>query len=166
MNLKIGLTQQTRLKLMKGKKTRNTQSSYTQTGSKSEHGVGSGVAIFAGNELAAQLKFKLDKKYSNNQGEQLATVKALEAIETLDITENGLRTAAQSLQNITNHNFLIEEMRKKVSILEAANWKIEISWVKVHVGTHRNELADQLPKKQHETGTPQSATTRSPRGLW
>jgi len=52
------------------------------------------VAIFAGNELAAQLKFKLDKKCSNNQAEQLAIVKILEAIETLDITENGLRTAA------------------------------------------------------------------------
>jgi len=44
------------------------------------------VAVFAGNELAAQLKFKLDKKCSNNQAEQLAIVKALEAIEILDIT--------------------------------------------------------------------------------
>jgi ribonuclease HI len=96
MNLKIGLTQQTQLKLLKGKKTRNTQSSCKQTGSKSEHRVGTGVAIFAGNELAAQLKFKLDKKCSNNRAEQLATVKALEEIETLDITENGPHTAAQS----------------------------------------------------------------------
>ena len=44
------------------------------------------MAVFAGNELAAQLKFKLDKKCSNNQAEQLAIVKALEAIEILDIT--------------------------------------------------------------------------------
>jgi hypothetical protein len=63
-------------------------------GSKRENGVRSSVAIFAGNELAAQLKFKLDKKCSNNQAEQLAIVKVLEAIETLDITENGPCSAA------------------------------------------------------------------------
>ena len=54
-------------------------------GCKSEHEVGSGVAVFAGNELATQLKFKLDKKCSNNQAEQFAIVKALETIELLDI---------------------------------------------------------------------------------
>jgi hypothetical protein len=35
-------------------------------GSKNEHGVGSGVAIFVEKELKAQLKFKLDNKCSNN----------------------------------------------------------------------------------------------------
>jgi ribonuclease HI len=128
---------------LKGKKTSNAQSSFTQTVAR-EHGVGSVVAIFAGNELAAQVKFKLDKKCSNNQAEQLAILKALDAIETLDITENGPRTAAifadsritiDSLKNINNHNFLIEEIRKKVYILETANWVIEFSCVKAHVGT-------------------------------
>jgi ribonuclease HI len=70
------------------------------------------VAIFAGNERAAKLIFQLDKKCSNNQAEQLAILKALEAIEILDITENGPRTAAtftdsritiDSLKNIDNH---------------------------------------------------------------
>jgi ribonuclease HI len=107
-------------------------------------GVGSEVVIFAGNEPLAQLKFKLDKKCSNNQAAQLAIVTALEAIATLDITVNEPRTAAiitdsrittDSLKNINNHNFLIEEIRKKVSILEIANWTIEFSWVKAHVGT-------------------------------
>jgi ribonuclease HI len=114
------------------------------------------VAIFAGNEVAAQVKFKLDKKCSNNQAEQLAIPKALEAIETLDITENGPYTAAifadnritiDSLKNINSHNFLIEEIRKKVSILETANWVIEFSCVKVHVGTYGYELADLLAKE-------------------
>ena len=35
-------------------------------GSKNEHGVGSGVAIFVGKELKPQLKFKLDNRCSNN----------------------------------------------------------------------------------------------------
>ena len=99
----------------KEKRERNIQL-YTD-GSKSEHGVGSGVAIFAGIEHAAQLKFKLDKKCSNKQAERLAVVKALEAIVTLDITENGPRTAGiftdsrmtiVCLKNTNNHNILIE----------------------------------------------------------
>jgi hypothetical protein len=38
-------------------------------GSKSELGVGSGVAIFTGKELVTQLKYKLDNGFSNNQAE-------------------------------------------------------------------------------------------------
>jgi len=54
------------------------------------------VAIFAGNELAAQLKFKLDEKCSRNQAENLVIVKALEAIEKLGVTKNEPQTAAIS----------------------------------------------------------------------
>jgi hypothetical protein len=43
-------------------------------GNKSVHGVGSDVANFAGSKLAAQLKFKLNKTFSNNQKQQLAIV--------------------------------------------------------------------------------------------
>jgi hypothetical protein len=50
------------------------------------------------------------------------------------------------LKNSNNHNFLIEEIRKKVSILEIANWTIEFLWIKAHVGTYGNELADLLSK--------------------
>jgi hypothetical protein len=57
------------VKIIEGKENqKHTIQLYTDS-SKSEHGVGSSVAIFAGNELAAQLKFKLDKKCSNNQAE-------------------------------------------------------------------------------------------------
>jgi ribonuclease HI len=52
-------------------------------GRKNEHRVGYEVAIFVGKELAVQLKFKLDNRCSNNQAEQLAIFKALEAIETI-----------------------------------------------------------------------------------
>ena len=57
-------------------------------GSKNKHGVGSGVAIFVGNELQAQPKFKLDNRCSNNQAEQIAIAKALEGIDAIDIAEN------------------------------------------------------------------------------
>ena len=44
-------------------------------GSKNKQGVGSGVAIFVGRELKEQLQFKLDKRFSNNQAEQLAILR-------------------------------------------------------------------------------------------
>jgi len=52
-------------------------------GSKHRQGVRSGAAIFISNEIVAQIKLKLDTRCSNNQAEQLAIVKTLEAIESL-----------------------------------------------------------------------------------
>ena len=90
-----------------------------------------------------------------NQAEQLAIVKALEAIETIDIPENSphttelfpdSRTTIDLLKNATKHCYLIEEIRKRLHILDRDNWTIGISWIKAHVGIHGNELADQLAK--------------------
>jgi hypothetical protein len=61
-------------------------------GSKNEHGVGSGVAIFVQQKLAVQLQFGLGTRGSKNQAEQLAIIRAFEAIETIDIPENSPRT--------------------------------------------------------------------------
>jgi len=75
----------------------------------------------------------------------------LEAIETIEITENSPCTATvftdsrisiDSLKNINSHNHNIEESGKKISMLERANWTIEFLWVKAHVGLYGNELAD------------------------
>jgi len=120
-----------------------------------EHGIGSGVAIFVGKELVMQLKFKLDNRCSNNQAEQLATAKTLEVIESIDILENSPRTVTiftdsritlDLLKNVNNHRYLIEVIRKRVSILEKDNWTIEFLWVMAHIGIYGNELADQLAK--------------------
>ena len=67
----------------------HTIQAYTD-GSKTGHGVGAGIAIFVGTELAVQERFKLDNRCSNNQAEQLAITKALEKI---DITEDTPHTA-------------------------------------------------------------------------
>ena len=90
-------------------------------GSKNEHGVGSGVAIFTENELVRKLKLKLDAKCSNSQAEKLAIIKGLEAVKDIEITEDTPRTAEtymksqitiNSITNTSNHNNLIEEIRK------------------------------------------------------
>ena len=54
-------------------------------GSKNEHGVGAGIAIFIQSKLEHQLMFTLLNRCSNNQAEQLAIVKALETIHINDI---------------------------------------------------------------------------------
>jgi hypothetical protein len=56
-------------------------------GSKIRNRVGSGVAICFGAELALQETFKVDNRCTNNQAEQLAITKALEAIGKIDIAE-------------------------------------------------------------------------------
>jgi hypothetical protein len=99
-------------------------------GSKTRHGVGSGLALYIRTDVALQEKFKLDSRCSNNQAEQLAIAKALEAIGKIDITEYTPRTATiytdskisiYSIRNTRNHNHLIEEIRKKMTSLQQAN---------------------------------------------
>ena len=51
----------------------------------------------------------------------------------------------ESIRNTKNHKYLIEEIRKKMTTLEA-HWNTEISWVKAHIGIIGNELADHLAK--------------------
>ena len=60
---------------------------------KREHGVGLGVAIFMENERVRELKLKLDAKCSNNQAEQLAIIKGLEAVKDIEMMEDTPRTA-------------------------------------------------------------------------
>jgi len=95
-------------------------------GSKNEHGVGSGTAIYIQNKLKHQMKHKLHDRCSNNQAEQMTIVKALQAIETIKINKNIPRTIIihtdsrinlDSLKNKKNRNHLIEEIRKKTTTL-------------------------------------------------
>ena len=125
-------------------------------GSKSEHGVVAGIAIFIQGKLAQQARYTLHKRCSKNQAEQLAIVKALQSIGKLHINEKIPRSATlhtdsritlQSLQNENNHNYLIEEITKSAITLEKRNWKITLTWIKDHVGNYGNELADKLAKE-------------------
>ena len=108
----------------------NEQIQMYTDGSKNEHGFRSGVAVFVGKELQAQLKFKLDKGCSNNQAEQLAIAKALEVIDAIDIAENSPRMigiftdssiTVDSLKNVNNHSYLIKEIRNSICILQRTN---------------------------------------------
>jgi hypothetical protein len=50
-------------------------------GSKSKQGVGAGIAIFRSGNYIKSLKYKLNKRWTNNQAEQLAILRAMEHTE-------------------------------------------------------------------------------------
>jgi len=53
-------------------------------GSKSEEGVGAGIVVFKSGNLINSLKFRLNKRCTNNQAEQLAILRALEFTENIE----------------------------------------------------------------------------------
>jgi ribonuclease HI len=125
-------------------------------GSKNEQGVGSGIAIYIQKKLTHQIKHKLHDRCSNNQAEQIAIVKVLQAIETIKINNNipititiytDGRITLESLKNTKNRKHLIEEISKKTIALERENWIIEYTWIKAHAGHYGNEPADKLAQE-------------------
>jgi ribonuclease HI len=125
-------------------------------GSKNENGVGAGIAIFIDGEIEQQLKYKLNNDCSNNQAEQLAITKALEAIDNMYNRSSIRKTVTiytdsritiLSLENQRNHSNLIDTIRRKTIALEEQGWTIKFTWIKAHDGNLGNELADKLAKQ-------------------
>jgi len=140
-------------------------------GSKCETGIGSRAVIFIGQEIAAQIILKLDSRCSNNQVEQLAVIKALERIESINTIDNSpctgtvftdSRITLDSLHNTNNHAYLIEEIRKRLSRLEGTKWKIEFLWVEAHTGIFGNKIADRLAKEAAQSKDAKTAFNRIP----
>jgi len=133
----------------------HTIHTYTD-GSKTEQGVGSGIAIYVNNKLTHQIKHKFNNVCSNNQAEQTAILKALQALETIKLDNNTPRKVKVftdskiiifSLKNAKNRKHLIEEIRKKTNDLEKENWHIDSTWIKAHASNNGNDLADKLAKE-------------------
>jgi hypothetical protein len=51
-----------------------------------------------------------------------------------------------SIKNVNNHSYLIEEIRERLSKLERSNWRVAFTLVNALAGMLGNELADQLAK--------------------
>jgi len=58
---------------------------------KNENGVGAGITIFVKGKIEEKLKYKHHDNCSNNQAEQLAIVKAMEALENTNIRNSRRR---------------------------------------------------------------------------
>jgi hypothetical protein len=52
-----------------------------------------------------------------------------------------------SIKNTRIHTSLIDNIQLQTWKLEQAEWNVRFSWVKAHVGTQGNELADRLAKE-------------------
>jgi ribonuclease HI len=130
-----------------------THSIYAYTGgSKNDIGVRSGTATFSDNSLTTCLKYRLNERYSNNQAEQLAILKALEYIQYMKVGEKTVlvhtdsKITLQLLKNQSKHTQLIDKIRKRVIEMEQQEWKVAFRWIKAHAGQRGNELADQLAR--------------------
>jgi ribonuclease HI len=123
-------------------------------GSKSENGVGAGIAIFIQSKLVHQLRYTLHNTCSNNQTEQLAIVKALEKIGKLHINDNIPRTETvhtdsritlQSLKNTKKSQ--IPHRRNQEDSNSTRETQLDNNIHLDNAGIYGNELADKLAKE-------------------
>jgi len=122
-------------------------------GSKSEAGVGAGIAIYQDNNLTSTLKCRLSERCTNNQAEQIAILKALEHIQSMEtgdkivVIHTDSQITLQLLQNKKKHTRLIELIRTIINEMEEHEWSVEFTCIKAHAGHRGNETADQLAKE-------------------
>jgi ribonuclease HI len=134
-------------------------------GSKTEKGVGSGIAMYRSGQNIRTPQFKLNKKCTNNQVEQLAILKALEYIDNTQMADKKAtiytdsQTTLAMLQNSKIHTNIIEDIRRQWYEMKKAGWQIALRWVKAHAGTMGNELA----KRATTNGTITESYTRIPK---
>ena len=121
------------------------------------------MAICRSGDLIKSLKYKLNKKCTNNQAEQLAILKVLQhtvnihaEVKTATVYTDSLMTL-DSLKNSGIHTALIEDIRQQLTEMKKMQWHIQFCWVKAHVGIQGNETADKLAKEAaRSTDTPES----------
>jgi ribonuclease HI len=110
-------------------------------GSKSEQGVGAGVAIFKSGTHIKSLKYKLNKRCTNNQAEQLAILRAVDYTENLQTEDKTAtiytdsRMTLDSLKLSKIRTFLIEEIRRKLREVEKINWKFNCTGLMLTSGS-------------------------------
>ena len=125
-------------------------------GSKTGDKVGAAAAIFFEETPIRQLKYRLDGKCSNNQAEQIAILKALQELKTLQsniYAEKKVAVYTDSkitlflIKDNKKQNMIIADILKTIRSLEQNHWVIHFSWVKAHIGIAGNEMADNLAKQ-------------------
>jgi ribonuclease HI len=122
-------------------------------GCKNEKGADAGVAIFITGKHTTSLQYRLNERCTNNQSEQVAILKSLEYVQNIYTAVKKVtiytdsQTTLDSIKNSRIHTSLIDKIRLQTWQLEQAEWNLRFCWVKAHVGTQGNELADRLAKE-------------------
>jgi hypothetical protein len=102
-------------------------------GSKTGGKVGAAAVIIKDDKIIHQYKFRLHERCSNNQAEQVAVLKALEQIQSLQVKEDEEKIAVvntdskvtlDTLKNRNKHSILIENIKKEIKRLEDLEWTV------------------------------------------
>ena len=86
-------------------------------GSKNEQGVGAGTAIFITGKHTSSLQYRLNKRCTNNQSEQVTILKSLEYLQTTNTAAKMVtiytdsQTTMDSIKNARIHTSLIDKIR-------------------------------------------------------
>ena len=135
------------------KKEENGSMHIYTDGSKTEKGVGSGIAFFESGQHTKSVQCRLNERCTNNQADQLVILAALQYIEKTQRMDKRITIYTDSkitldkLQNSKIHTYIIEEIRRKIVEMNKTSWEVMLCWVKAHVGILGNELVDTLAKK-------------------
>jgi ribonuclease HI len=140
-------------------------------GSKIGGKVGAAAVIIKVDKIIHQSKFRLHERCSNNQAEQVAVLKALEQIKSLQLKEDKEKTAVvntdskvtlDTLKNRHKHSLLTDNIRNEIKRLEDLDWTVLVNWVKAHTGIQGNKMADRLAKEAATEDTGEIVYDKTP----
>jgi ribonuclease HI len=119
-------------------------------GSKSHLGVGAAYLVLKNDQLQHSWQGSLSESNSVFQAELIAVVKALEKVVHIPEREVAILTDSKSslyaIGRFENQNPLVQKAQILLHQLQESGKSVTLAWVKAHVGTRGNELADQLAK--------------------
>ena len=81
-------------------------------GSKNEQGVGAGAALFITGKHTSSLQYRLNKRCTNNQSEQVVILKSLEHLQTINMAAKMVtiytdsQTTLDSIKNLRIHTYI------------------------------------------------------------
>lgn len=124
---------------------------YYTDGSKTSEGVGGAFVLFSSsNKCIRTKKFYLSNNCDIFQAELFSIERAInhakeKHFQSFRICSDSL-SSLLAIVNFTNHNFLATTIRQKICKLKQQNVKIELIWIRGHVGIQGNEMVDQVAK--------------------
>ena len=130
-----------------------TQINIYTDGSKTDSHTGSGYVILKGNEVIKESMKRLPDKATVFQAELMAIQMAmLDITGILSATDRYIknfsdsRAAIQALHSATVTSQLVKETVLALNLVGGKVDRLEIAWIKAHVGHWGNERADQLAR--------------------